>query len=56
LSAGSSSLDTFGKIDELEAELLALAAHWADLHAATVGGEGVRHPVPGMEPCSLHLR
>jgi hypothetical protein len=34
--------------DRAEAELLAVAAHWADLHAATVG-EGVRHPVPGME-------
>ncbi len=34
--------------DTAEAELLALAAHWADLHAAPAG-EGVRHPVPGME-------
>jgi hypothetical protein len=34
--------------DTAEAQLLALAAHWADLHAA-LPGEGERIAVPGME-------
>jgi hypothetical protein len=34
--------------DRAEAELLVLAAHGADLHAVPAG-EGVRHPVSGME-------
>ncbi|HLN78043.1 MAG TPA: DUF222 domain-containing protein [Nocardioidaceae bacterium] len=35
--------------DLAEAELLALAAHWADLHAVLPGAEGARITVPGME-------
>ncbi len=35
--------------DVAEAELLALAAHWADLHAVLPGTDAARIAVPGME-------
>ena len=35
--------------DRAEAELLALAAHWADLHAVLPGTDAARIAVPGME-------